>query len=263
MRATRTLTALALLLSLGLHGVIVLGLGFLPMPPKWPPMRILEAVLVGPAEQAAPKAPEPALPNEPSGAPEGAARNAANAQTPPLADGKQTELEQAADVKAASPGPGTDAATAKAPSVQKGPVDYLALREEVAAFGLAAAELARAGGAGPRIHRLSSTSAKSPAEAAYLEMWQRRVQRIGNANYPAGGGQGDLRLQVRIGYDGTLLDARVVESSGIAALDAAALRIVRLAAPFAQFSVDMRKSYDQLEIMRRWRFSRAGTRLAE
>ena len=43
---------------------------------------------------------------------------------------------------------------------------------------------------------------------------------------------------------------RILESSGHTELDTAALRIVRLAAPYQDFPVEMRKNYDQLEIIR-------------
>ena len=115
----------------------------------------------------------------------------------------------------------------------------------------------------PRVRQLSRLAEKSPVEAAYLEMWRARVERIGTANYPGNGVAGELRMQVVIRDDGALLDARITEPSGAAALDAAALRIVRLAAPFAEFPVEMRKSYDQLEITRTWRFSRTGARLGD
>jgi protein TonB len=52
-----------------------------------------------------------------------------------------------------------------------------------------------------------------------------------------------------------------MESSGHKSLDNAALRIVRLAAPYPDFPVEMRKHYDQLEIIRTWKFSRSGTTL--
>jgi len=39
------------------------------------------------------------------------------------------------------------------------------------------------------------------------------------------------------------------------------LRIVRLAAPYQDFPVEMRKRYDQLEIIRTWKFSRGGNQL--
>ena len=150
-----------------------------------------------------------------------------------------------------------------AEAITQGRLDYSALRREIVAFGLEAARRSQATGAAPRLRQLSNAADKSVAEAAYLEMWRQRVERIGNANYPADAAYGNLQVQVRISHDGALLDARVVDPSGVAALDAAALRIVGLAAPFAPFSVDMRKSYDQLEITRWWRFSRLGAQLAE
>jgi protein TonB len=114
---------------------------------------------------------------------------------------------------------------------------------------------------GPRTHRLTQASAKSAAEAAYLNTWREKVERIGNANFPDAGIFGDLRLLVVLREDGTLADVRVISSSGHAALDAAAERIVRLAAPFQPFPVEMRKRYDQLEIIRTWKFSRKGNAL--
>jgi protein TonB len=51
-----------------------------------------------------------------------------------------------------------------------------------------------------------------------------------------------------------------MESSGVKSLDDAALRIVRLAAPYPDFPVEMRKEYDELEIIRTWQFSRSGNR---
>ena len=92
-------------------------------------------------------------------------------------------------------------------------------------------------------------------------MWRQKVERVGNANYPAGNLYGDLRMLVVINWDGKLKDLRILESSGHKMLDDAALRIVRIAAPFQDFTVEMRKKYDQLEIIRTWKFSRAGASL--
>ena len=114
---------------------------------------------------------------------------------------------------------------------------------------------------GPRTKRLTSTSAKSAVEAAYLEMWRQKTERIGRANYPPGGLSGELLLLAVIHRDGNLEEVRVLESSGYAALDEAARRTVRLAAPYAHFPTEMRKSYDRLEIVRRWRFERDGAAL--
>jgi protein TonB len=113
----------------------------------------------------------------------------------------------------------------------------------------------------PRVKRLTSVSTKSADEAAYLNMWRRKVERIGNANYPDSTVYGDLRMLVVLRYDGSLTEVRILESSGHKSLDNAALRIVRLAAPYPDFPVEMRKHYDQLEIIRTWKFSRSGTTL--
>ena len=72
---------------------------------------------------------------------------------------------------------------------------------------------------------------------------------------------GELLLLAVIRRDGSLLEARILESSRHPALDAAAIRTVRLAAPFSHFPTEMRKSYDELEIVRRWRYAREGALL--
>jgi len=63
-----------------------------------------------------------------------------------------------------------------------------------------------------------------------------------------------LRLLVAINPDGTINELRILESSGKKVLDDAALRIVRLSAPFAPFTEEMRKQTDILEIIRTWQF---------
>jgi len=114
----------------------------------------------------------------------------------------------------------------------------------------------------PRIRRLTSVSARKTSDAYYLSAWTRKVVSIGNLNYPGEARRrnlyGELRLLVSITPDGALYEVSVLESSGHKILDDAALRIVRLAAPFAPFPEEMRKSTDVLEIIRTWQF-RKGT----
>lgn len=109
-----------------------------------------------------------------------------------------------------------------------------------------------------RVYRLDVAARTSPEFAFYLEAWRRKVERIGNINYPADarakGLNGSLRLLVTITAEGHLTEVRLLESSGHRILDDAALRIVRLAAPYAPFSPRMRESADVLEIERTWRF---------
>ena len=62
-------------------------------------------------------------------------------------------------------------------------------------------------------------------------------------------------LEVVIGADGRLDDIVVRKSSGDKALDQAALKILRLAAPFAPLPDEIRKEYDVLRFAYEWDFS--------
>lgn len=115
----------------------------------------------------------------------------------------------------------------------------------------------------PRIHRLNAASTLRDKGAWYKEEWRKKVERIGNLNYPEEARRqqmyGSLRMMVSINRDGSLYEVLVLESSGQPVLDQAAQRIVRLAAPFAPFTGDLAE-FDRLEIIRTWRFAR-GDRL--
>lgn len=110
----------------------------------------------------------------------------------------------------------------------------------------------------PRVRRLTSASARQAADAAYLLQWRQRLESVGNTFYPEAseryGIYGDLKLLVVITRDGNLEDIQILSSSGHAVLDEAAIKIVRMAAPFAPFSDELRKTTDKLEIIRTWQF---------
>ncbi len=114
----------------------------------------------------------------------------------------------------------------------------------------------------PRTKRINSVSTRSASEAAYLNMWRAKCERIGAINYPAGRLEGEVLILVSILSDGTLEEVRILKSSGHRKLDRAALATVRQAAPFQPFNVEMRKSYDRLEFTRWWQFSKTRSRLA-
>ena len=92
----------------------------------------------------------------------------------------------------------------------------------------------------PRVRRLTAVSARAAVDAAYLADWRRRVESVGNQYYPEAslryGIYGNLEMLVTVRSDGQLEDIRVLKSSGYAVLDEAAIRIVRMAAPFSPFS---------------------------
>jgi len=110
----------------------------------------------------------------------------------------------------------------------------------------------------PRIKRLTSLSTASSADAFYLNSWRRKIENIGNLNYPQKAREnklyGSLRLMVAILPDGSLKEVELLESSGHQVLDDAAVRIVRLSAPYAPFPDELRQSTDVLEIIRTWQF---------
>ena len=100
--------------------------------------------------------------------------------------------------------------------------------------------------------------AKEYRFAQYVEDWRLKVERVGTLNYPdAARGRlyGSLLLSVTIRADGSVDKVEVHRSSGHKVLDEAAVRIVKLAAPYAPFPPDIRKDTDIIEITRTWSFT--------
>lgn len=105
-----------------------------------------------------------------------------------------------------------------------------------------------------------SANTKEAADAAYQAGWVARIERIGNLNYPdearrqqlQNGKVLSLMLTAGIRRDGSLSSVDIVQTSGFKLLDEAALRIVRLAAPFPPLPSNM--DYDELYITRTWEF---------
>ncbi len=95
--------------------------------------------------------------------------------------------------------------------------------------------------------------------AQYIEDWRIKVERIGNLNYPEEARRkqlyGKLQLSVSIRADGNLESIEVSRSSGQRILDAAAMRIVKLAAPYSPLPPEITKDTDVLTIVRTWTFT--------
>jgi periplasmic protein TonB len=96
--------------------------------------------------------------------------------------------------------------------------------------------------------------------AVYVDNWRMKIERIGNLNYPEEARQkrmhGSLQLTVGIRADGEVESVEINKSSKIKILDQAAIRIVRLAAPFDRFPDNIKADTDILYITRTWTFSR-------
>ena len=110
--------------------------------------------------------------------------------------------------------------------------------------------------------RFVSVESRESTYAQYLEMWRRRVERVGNANYPAEARarnlQGRLVLEIVLNADGTIRQLATRRGSPHQVLDDAAYRAVRQAAPFAPFPTRIRAETDVLRFLYEWRYE-AGT----
>lgn len=121
-----------------------------------------------------------------------------------------------------------------------------------------AAEIAREQSSEETVRNVEVDDATNTEEEFYLKAWLKKVQTIGQLNYPQEAVEknlyGKLRLYVSIKPDGSVKETRVVRSSGHEVLDEAAKDIVNLASPFSAFPPSMRESMDLLEIVREWEF---------
>ncbi len=110
----------------------------------------------------------------------------------------------------------------------------------------------------PRVRTLTAVSTRRAIDANYIFDWLKKVERIGNQNYPDSARaqriSGSVRLAVSINSDGTLLAVIVTGSSGHSILDQAAKQIVHLSGPYEPFNAEMLEQYDVLEIIRTWQF---------
>ena len=227
----------ALLFSLALHAALLLGIGLIEPPSnlsgRSPPQRLAVTLSQDSAQaQPAPVHPTPAQPRSVNPTPV----NPTNA-----------ESKIVASVETASPAELLAYALASIKQYPQQGLPSAAARPRITR---------------PRITRLENLAQATRWEDFYFHSWRRKIEKIGNLNYPQEATQqkiyGSLRLMVTILPDGSLHEIRLLESSGHQTLDAAAIRIVRLAAPFAPFPKKLRETTDLLEIVRTWRFQKNG-----
>jgi protein TonB len=106
--------------------------------------------------------------------------------------------------------------------------------------------------------RFVAVNAAESRYAAYLEQWRQRVERVGNAEYPALARanrlSGRLVLEIVLNADGTIRELATRRSSRQAVLDEAAYRAVRHAAPFPPFPREVRAETDVLRFLYEWRY---------
>jgi len=96
--------------------------------------------------------------------------------------------------------------------------------------------------------------------AQYMQDWQVKIERIGTLNYPKQIGSNNLYgiplvISISINTDGSIEGIEVTESSGHRILDAAAMRIIKLASPFSPLPQSITRDTDILTITKTWRFT--------
>jgi len=103
-----------------------------------------------------------------------------------------------------------------------------------------------------------SANTKEYEFATYMQAWVAKVERIGNLNYPAEARRrqlaGNLVLTVAIDRDGNIDKIDIIQPSGFKILDEAAIRIVKMGAPYAELPENIRDKVDILHITRTWQF---------
>ncbi len=263
-----------LLFSLLLHGVLLLGITFHFVKPA-PSLPTLDVTLVNVANQQAPdkadflaqanntgggRSDRAARPSElfsgaiPKPDP-GIAAQPVEATTPQPREATPTRMvttSGATDFRVTS----DTAQTEVDPHEPTPSADELKRQQAIAQL---AAELSRKKAdyaKRPKVKYLTA-STREYAYAAYMRGWSDRVERVGNLNYPeearSRGLHGDVLLTVVLDLDGSIKNIEVIQSSGQKVLDAAAERIVRLAAPFPP-APRSNERIDELNITRTWRF---------
>jgi periplasmic protein TonB len=94
--------------------------------------------------------------------------------------------------------------------------------------------------------------------AVYLDSWRRKIERVGTMNFPDAARRQKLSgtpvIEVTIRADGRLLQTLIRRSSGHAEIDEAAMRILKLAAPFDPFPGELSAKHDEIRIAYEWQF---------
>ena len=266
-----------LVLSLLVHGVLILGLGF-ALDDAAPVMPTLDVILTQTSTPLTPKqadflaqaSNQGGGDHDTSNRPrdtqagrvpqleDGVAPKPLRAQTPALQPPPQARVVSAlqSDTRTSSPDATTQADPAPLPPGQEKIDRDLAMARLAAEIHLRSQRYAKR----PK-RKFVSASTREYEYAAYLRAWVDRVERVGNLNYPDEARRrrlaGQLVVSIAIRRNGTVERAEIIDSSGIPLLDATALRIVRLAEPYPALP-KTEDNIDILHVTRTWNFLAGG-----
>jgi protein TonB len=266
-----------LVLSLLLHGMLILGVGFV-LGDAAPVLPTLDVILTqtrtaltpaqadflaqasnqGGGEDAKARRPTEAQTGDIPKPDAGIAPRELRAQTPAPQPPPQARIVSSTSGRVRAPLPET------APQVEPAPLPdgRLKLEHDMAMARLAAEIHLRSQRYARRPSRkFVSASTREYAWAAYLRTWVDRVERVGNLNYPDEARRrhigGVVVINVGVRRDGSVERADIVKSSHIPLLDAAALRIARLAEPYPPLP-ETAEDPDILNVVRTWQFMPGG-----
>ncbi|MDQ3229975.1 MAG: energy transducer TonB [Pseudomonadota bacterium] len=271
-----------LVLSLLVHGVLILGLGF-ALDDAAPVMPTLDVILTQTSSPLTPKQADFLAQASNQGGGEhdtsNRPRDTQAGRVPQLEDGVAPKPLRA-QTPAPQPPPKARVISAlqsdtRTPAPEATPQtdpSTLPTGQEKIDRDLAMARLAA------EIHLRSQRYAKRPKRkfvsastreyeyAAYLRAWVDRVERVGNLNYPdearRRGLAGQLVVSIAIRRNGSVERAEIIDSSGIPLLDATALRIVKLAEPYPALP-KTEDNIDILHVTRTWNFLAGGELIDE
>ncbi|HEV8077231.1 MAG TPA: energy transducer TonB [Marinobacter sp.] len=269
-----------LFMALAIHGVMVLGITFMSETPP-PSAQTMEITLSHFADEKAPEKADFLAPTNQQGS--GTEEQVKELTSPQPVELNQAEVAQVQPEPQAQPEPqpvrrqtlvSIKAPSAKPvakPEIRSEAVDQLPTEPtpnllqrslEIASLEARLDAQQQAYSRKPRVLRVTAASTLQSSNAWYVQNWVSKVTRVGNMNYPAEARSrslyGDLRLLVTLRKDGSLKEVLVVQSSGSTLLDDAAIRIVKLAAPYPPFPEEMSRNVDELEIIRTWSFQQRG-----
>ncbi len=271
---------IALFVALLLHAIIIFGITFTIAPLKTPQAsQTLDIVLVKTEAETAPEEADfLAQADQIGGGTEkekAKPTSKAPGEKPQQGNALETRPEVSPDVvepliekksTLSAPKPSEQKApelTSKVkPKPQKKPdlsADYVSrLQQQIVEMEAELDEKSRAYARRPKATYITASTKRAP-EALYLKQWTKKIERIGNLNYPDQARrnklQGQLLLAVTLSPDGYIINIQIRKSSGHKILDDAAKRIVQLAAPYATVPENVLRGNSRLVITRTWQFT--------
>tara|TARA_B100001063_G_scaffold137055_1_gene128100 strand:+ start:3822 stop:4448 length:627 start_codon:yes stop_codon:yes gene_type:complete len=108
-----------------------------------------------------------------------------------------------------------------------------------------------------KVKKLEANSVVNSDEAMYLNLWQRKIESIGDKIIQENSKdyQGTVQVMATIDKKGNLIKSDILKSSGNIIIDNMAIQILNESAPFAPFNDGMTNDYSFIEIVRDWNFS--------